>query len=676
MKSSSLLVMSMTLLATCSGKVQAQLAPENSAAGGPTGIYVKTGYDICSKTSPIAGAVGYRIERTAEKEKQWREIALVEAPASLEQFVSRLREATTQIPYPFPVTQLPVDTLWRRISLHHRLDSLGVWGGLLGIHLATGSAYLDTTAAKGMKYRYRVSRIDVTGKVQTSVTSLAVSYPQTPRFADIKLVQKSGTVDLVTLRWLIGKGKRPPLIHVFRRQLSEGEFARVDAAVFVAVQAQSFAVVVSDSFVEPARLYQYYLQPYDYYGNPGAPSDSALVASLDFNAVPLPEGVQTSSMDESAGIRLNWLIPDPTFLKSVQIFRSDVWDSGYVMLAEVSPGATEFIDQAVEPMKDYFYYIQTVSILGDISFPSPRVHGLFQSALTPLPPSTLRAEPTPQGVKLTWRNSEVDIKGFYVYRADASGTSFEQVSPFIPATGTEGVYVDSNTTLSPRFTYSYVARSENTSHRLSSPSDTVYARPGIKTSPHAPLGLRASAEGQTVQLVWQDTYSGDPSLLGFKVLRRTISGSDRGSTEFKELMDSLLPASHNHYTDLSITKGKVYEYAVQAFDVFGGKSGLSSIIQLSIASETPLPPAGIRATKQTNGILVEWDEVSGSEVTGYRVYRYERGKQPVRLASLMTTVNEFSDMKAQKGQLYFYFVTSVAGVNIESGPSVEVSARR
>jgi fibronectin type 3 domain-containing protein len=120
----------------------------------------------------------------------------------------------------------------------------------------------------------------------------------------------------------------------------------------------------------------------------------------------------------------------------------------------------------------------------------------------------------------------------------------------------------------------------------------------------------------------------------------------------------------------------MYEYAVQAFDIFGGKSGLSNIIQLSVAPESPLAPAGIRATAQTKGILVEWDDVSGLEVTGYRVYRYERGKQPVRIANLKLVENEFTDTKARKGQLYFYFITSMTRSNIESEPSPEVSARR
>jgi len=662
------------LFLVCAPVSIAQTQNKKLAMPGPEGVFVNLGLDLPSSARPSNGVTAYRIERRTAGEKSWRQVADVQAPASLEELRTRISQSMRLIPAPLRVDSIPAEWIWQRMQM--RYDSLRVYGSLLPIRLALGVVHLDTEAPRATPLEYRVSRIDDGGKVIASSVSEKMFYPPAIPFAKLNARTSESSEREVKIQWASSAKSPTKVFEVYRRENLLGSFLKISMRGGISKQKDSLQLDLRDRSVYPDRIYQYYLVPMDAYGNVGLPSDTVRLATYNFAYASTATYAKIENLDSTGGLRIRWQLQNPGITRGITVFRSEAWDTGFSAIGHLSPTTSEFIDQTVVPMKDYYYYVEAVGHLGERARSCATMHGLYQSSLMPFPPVHLQAEGTPKGVKLTWTSNEENVKGFYVYRGDASATSFDQVSPFIPAEGSEGTFIDSGNALSPRFTYAYAVRSENTSHRLSHLSDTVYARPGFETSPMVPLGLRATTEGKTVQLVWQDMYSGDASLLGFKVLRRSTGGSGRGSTEFKDLTDSLLSAYRNHYTDTTISSGNVYEYAVQAFNVFGGKSELSDIIQLSIASEIPLPPAGIRASKQSDGILVEWDGVSSSNVTGYRLYRRERGKKEVRLGDFKASINEFNDTRAHEGQLYFYYVTSISTNNAESGPSSEVGTRR
>jgi hypothetical protein len=419
-------------------------------------------------------------------------------------------------------------------------------------------------------------------------------------------------------------------------------------------------------------ILSYYALPIDLLGNPGVPSDTLMVGTYDFRSTAAFTEIRTQSMDSIGGIRIAWRLSDARFVSTVQVQRSSKWDGTYSTLTELPSSDTSFTDQTTQPMAEYFYRLLTTGPLGELSEPSARVYGLFQSSESPLPPVEVFATGIQNGVRIEWKNPDDHIAGVYLYRMGGGSDSLSLLTPLLPLSGKRNVYVDSSG-LSGRHVYGYALRSENTSHVWSSLSDTVYARPQIPTNPLAPMEFSVSLDGTTARLFWMDMPLLDETVEGYILSRREVSGGKRKPGPFRPLHDTLL--TRNYATD-SLERGRMYEFAIQSVDAFGGRSDLIASNVVSVERTNSPPPQGIRVTPIRTGILVKWDLPSGDGVTSLRLYRYERGRAATRLAELKATAEEFTDRKAAKGVLYFYYLTSVSIDGSESPASEDAGGRR
>src|SRR5690349_13667374 len=105
--------------------------PANTAAGGARGIYVITGIDLVSPGHPINGATAYRIERKAQSQSEWKQIATVSAPDTLPVFEDRMKQMAMYVPDPFILNRIPAQKLWQTIEQYRNVDSLHEWSGVL-----------------------------------------------------------------------------------------------------------------------------------------------------------------------------------------------------------------------------------------------------------------------------------------------------------------------------------------------------------------------------------------------------------------------------------------------------------------------------------------------------------------------------------------------------------------
>jgi fibronectin type 3 domain-containing protein len=236
----------------------------------------------------------------------------------------------------------------------------------------------------------------------------------------------------------------------------------------------------------------------------------------------------------------------------------------------------------------------------------------------------------------------------------------------------EIVFYDTSKALKGNLVYAYAIQSENSSGRISLFSDTVYIRPNITITLSPPLDLKGSFRDSVVQLYWENIYILMPSLDGYRIYRKE-NGSAK---DFQPLFDSLISAKQNNFIDSSILIGKSYEYAVQSVDIYGNKSTLSSSLLIQGEPIIVLPPAGIKAQKSGDGILISWDEPVRQNIKDYKIYRYERGKEVELISSVSIKEKpEYLDKNITAGNLYFYFLKSVDTTNAESSPSKEVAIR-
>ncbi len=676
MKTQISFIIRVAFLILMSQSVFAQQTGNTVASGGPLGIYVQLGTNLPSAIHPVDGGVAYSIERRVSGENKWVPIASVSAPASLSDFRSRLEKSMHEVPEPIPMNYIPIDTLWQLVSRYGSMDSLGFWSNVLAVRLAAGMMYFDATAKRGVHYQYRVLLVGKSRRQILVLLSNVESYPQVAILPKLHFYSKITTEKYVVAYWTSGRGSAGNPFTAFCQDGLRGSFRPVAVRRFLTQRKDSIFYGIEDTLVQAYQIYRYFLVPQDYFGNPGIASDTALVGAYSFVEVPLPISMHVTNLDSTGGLRITWKLRNTRALRSLAIYRSVDYDKGYVKLTDLSPQADSYVDQTAKPMVRYFYYIVMTGILGEASPPSAKVFGMYISKIAPLAPAIFGAAGTPDGVRFSILASDNRDVNFRVYRNDGTHKYLRLVSGAVPRTDSVTVFNDTSRALSGNLTYAYAVRAEGASHVLSGFSDTVYVRPGVATHPPTPLGLTATAEGKAIQLYWHDMQPFDDALRGYIVYRRTLNaGKSPGA--FVRLSPSFLPADQNHFADTTAEVGLHYDYAVRAVDMFKTQSALSASAQAGIPAVQPIPPAGLTATSTQGGILLQWDRTYQPGLMVYRLYRYQRGAYPIRIATVRPDQTlQFLDDHTEKGQLYFYYLTSVNTEGVESDRGEEVGIRR
>jgi hypothetical protein len=171
-------------------------------------------------------------------------------------------------------------------------------------------------------------------------------------------------------------------------------------------------------------------------------------------------------------------------------------------------------------------------------------------------PSGLSAEPTVDGVRLTWRPVPGERSFDYnVYRSSPEAPWPE--SPLNPAPIAATEYLDSEVTVGQRYTYTVrAALARGLPYREGEPSETRQVLAVDRFAPAAPQGLVAVQEGLAVRLFWDPNSERD--LAGYQVQRST--GGGPWSRIGPELIEQ--PS----YLDTAVQAGSRFAYRVVAVD--------------------------------------------------------------------------------------------------------------
>lgn len=212
--------------------------------------------------------------------------------------------------------------------------------------------------------------------------------------------------------------------------------------------------------------------------------------------------------------------------------------------------------------------------------PSPLVAAvdLKPSGATGAPPPAPRAEPTADGVRLTWPSDDPEAR-FNVYRAVGEGDLPERPLNDQPVVGAE--YVDRSVAMGE--TYRYEIRrvlADGFPYRESASSAPARVVAEDRFPPAAPQGLVAVQEGEAVRLFWNPNEERD--VAGYRVYRdRGGSWEPVGSVVLREAM----------YLDRDVAPGETLEYRVTAIDRASppNEGPPSTSVRIVLQAE---PPAG------------------------------------------------------------------------------------
>jgi fibronectin type 3 domain-containing protein len=647
------------ILITINGYSQTR---EPWAKPGKSGIFVKFGRELPSDFT-------YRLDRREASKKEWQFVQIFSVPKSVQETRSKFLMASAKE----PVYGMPDDStiarFWKRLSRSKICDSLYYYASCPLYLEVAGTGYFDSNILQGVSYEYRITKVNKGSNLSDPVQIKSEPFPgKKPEYAmKVKSLQATGKV--VKLTWEFSSENHPFGIKVFRETYLQTNPQEIKPAIIFVTQKDNILAEIKDTEVAERMTYRYIIVPFDVFGNEAPPTDALLVV----NVKPYGEAVElkkftAQSADKENGIKLSWAYKVKKPMDKISIYRSDSFDNGFQKLATVAAEDTSYLDNNVIPVKSYSYFLIFDNVYGQ-SPPTNKVIGMLKpNQKAVLPPQQIGFKKVPEGNRIVWRKTDVNTKGYYVYRGNGYKSKLIQISPLIETDSLVTWYIDKNENLVPGVAYTYAVAAMNTSFSISPLSNIVYATPVSKTLP-VPLNLKTMRYGKGVMLVWEDMKKIMPQITGYRVYRKKTDNKTNKTFG----TDTLCKMNEtNNYLDTLVLPGIHYVYTVSSLGISKTESESSKMMEYYIVPPQPFPPAGLRAIPSSGEVLIHWDEIASTDIKEYKLYREVSKGKPKLLATFKQDNTNYTDSSVDKGKTYYYKVTTVNLKGEESEKSDEV----
>lgn len=562
-------------------------------------------------------------------------------------------------------------------QLLRRLESDAFVGGAASMlyrsaALVLGRLHVDTTAAPGAEYEYRVTFLDASGAETGAVQTARVTVTDVPPSAPSDVTGTAGNGE-VRLSWSYpvfqadGNDDFVVAFHIYR---SVGPDQPLEPITDIPLLRQADGL---HDFVDRGLRndveHRYQIRAVDITGRLSEPGAAVTVRPFDDSPPLAPEDLVTEPGDGL--VRLAWRISPELNVVGYHVERSTGIDQPFARVSEeLIPVETPiWTDESVQGGTQYFYRIVAVNSEGRESQPGNAISAVPLDETPPEPPVEVSAVIDDRRLLVRWEPSPSDdVLGYHVYRGDAPDRTSRLTTRPIPETEYLDVGFDERG-LNPGGRY--VVRVSAVDHAFNE-SDYVEIEARIPDNePPAPptaLQLR-DVEGRAVEITWSPGGSLDVEEYR---LTRTVAGSP----DIVEV--GVVPAGARlRLEDRSVETGVEYGYHLVAVDSAGNLSEPAEAA-LHVARVEP-PPAPRRAFAEASddGVVVRWERVVDRELVGYRVYRAGLATgiyEPV--SGLIAPDSEQMFTDSGGGPQHFYTVRAVDRSGNESRPSPAVTAAR
>ena len=501
----------------------------------------------------------------------------------------------------------------------------------------TSTSYVNTSAAAGKTYYYKVCAVNSAG---TSAYSNIVSgrakaaIPAAPRVT----IGNSSASGKPQLTWAAVDGAAK--YEIYRSTQQSTGFTLLGTTTSTSYVNTGAAV---------GKTYYYKVRALNVDGAAGAYSSTVSGAA---KAVAPAAPTVTMTYSDGGKPKLTWSAVSGA--ASYRVYRSESRGTGYSLLGTTT--STSYVNTGAAVGKTYYYRVKAVNSAGTSAY-SNIVSG---TARTPAPAApvlkggTSSASGKPQ---LTW--AAVDGAAKYdVYRSNSADGTFSKVGSTDKTT-----YV--NTGAVKGVTYFYKIRAVGASGASGFSNTVAIHVAGVVKAPAAVVlsGIKADAAGITV--TWKTTANADT----YNVLRR-----DASNTAWKVIARGV---SGTSYKDTTVARGAMYSYTVQGVAADGvttgpyDTTGKSAKVTAS-ASTTPgyvTMKDARRVTIGEKGILLTWTTATNAKT--YNVYRAANPPKsgdtlrPVPASKWVLVAKKvgalsWKDTTGTSGTTYAYMVRGVA----------------
>lgn len=481
---------------------------------------------------------------------------------------------------------------------------------------------------------------------QTGLKEVMAQKSSVPKFRMLKHVC---TDNSIILDWQAWASVNLLEISLLKQHIGQDELQECKAQIFVNRFRDSMLMRVVDTMVFKGLMYRYQLTGVDQFGFEYRLSEPVSVTYVPLNSLPVILHASAKSKDEAKAIELRWQLQNQFAVQSIDIYRSDSFDSGYDFLASVNAGDSVYQDDRVLAAKAYWYKI-VINGVFERGLNTVRIGGMLKTDAVPPPVQVIQAINHGQTLTLRWLVNASEVRGYYVFRKQQEDKEWVQVSPLIRLSDTAGFgeYTDSSDLLPIGEVVRYCIRTLSKGYVLSDYG--VVAEAEGRSLGEMPLITEFSAMQDQKKVLLRWTFSQENyQLAGFVIERK-----DFKVKEWKRI--SSQSAQVNYFEDTSILQGVQYDYRLIPVDL-NGRERLPHVI--SLVTDAPLVYAPeITHVSCVQGVVrLTWEQNAQEGVEGLVVYRIEAGKEALRLEELKPEAQLYEDKTAVKGKVYYYYLT-------------------
>lgn len=347
-----------------------------------------------------------------------------------------------------------------------------------------------------------------------------------------------------------------------------------------------------------------------------SPASKVVSAKGIFKISSVPK-MKAKAGPQGQTVVLNWEFSNDKQEKvdGYRIYRSEKFDSGFKILADKLPLISQqYVD--MQPMSNAYYRIQAFNH----SFDGPQSIPIMMQLVDSIPPKVpvgLQAEVDTSGlVNIQWTaNTEKDLFGYRVYRANSSREEFSQLTS---EAVTGNAYVDTINlkTLTKEVFYKVVAVDKR-QNKSDFSGVLKVERPDI-VPPASPIFKKAIADEKGVYLSWAQSPSND-------VEQQVIYRNAKGSKEWTLVVS--LPSDSLLYTDIPSQTGTIYRYIIMAVDKAGNESKPAKPVAVKYNApkqkDVWITPE-VKYNKRKGLVELSWEKPEG-DVKEYWVYEKKKG---------------------------------------------------
>ena len=486
----------------------------------------------------------------------------------------------------------------------------------------SGIMYHDKTAQKGTKYAYKIALVNgaTEQELAQSKQIMCSEYikPMPPENPTLNRKKK-----YITFNW------KPELyryygVEIYRKEIGEGEYEKITTIGPRAIQPKSAKKYNENSifFVDTNIVYEtgytYKFEAVDYFNQRSEMSAEVAAPMKDFVPPQMPFGLKLTPNSVIGKVNVVWEAIDEADLAGYNVYTSQNPDSSFIKVnAELISKESKSYDLAGMRVGGHYFSVSSVDIAGNEAS-SGLMFTEIKDIEPPSAPQNFLSVATSGEIKLSWRaNSESDLLGYYIQKSlnhkNPEDNRYINVNSS-PIKETQ--YVESlSKNIKNKFVYRVVAI--DTNFNRSKPSINSLAQMPDVTPPLTPLIKNVYLEDKNIRVDW--LKNADTDLAGYNLFRSSLNDSI-----LKEKVNiRLISKSFDTYLDRRTAQGKSYSYMIEAVDITGNISKISSPFKIvvpsaAITDSISITKANYNAKKKQ--ITVQWDEMKNHEMKGYVVY--------------------------------------------------------